>query len=387
MNVDLSGEIYASFKRAQSRARAYLEEGSHLRAAAAYRQCARFMQQYAKYVTSVRVKAQWVKKAQTYERRAEELEEMRPVEAPVSSVRGPGEAVHRDEITALIYNSDVEWDDIGGLEETKREIKAAYGLALAQKPPHVQLPGWRMILFYGPPGTGKTLLAAATSNGLEATFFNVKTSNLVSKYFGESPRLISALFAEARGRAPSVVFLDEFESLSLPRGSGESGAERRIVSTLLSELDGLVGKGDDRYVLTIAATNVPWLIDAAILRRFERRIYIPLPDGAARRRILQIHLEERGHRTKIAYAELVRRTEGYSGREIQQLCNGAIERMADRTNPGLVRAVDRGREATERYRIRTVPLTTEDFDVAFEKVRPQTTEQELAMFCQWGAGP
>jgi SpoVK/Ycf46/Vps4 family AAA+-type ATPase len=116
----------------------------------------------------------------------------------------------------------------------------------------------------GPPGTGKTLLAAATAGNLEATFFNVKVSSLLSKYFGESTKLISALYSVARRLSPAVIFLDEFESLTPSRGSGESGSERRIVSTLLAELDGLQGKDDDSFVMTICATNLPWLLDLAI---------------------------------------------------------------------------------------------------------------------------
>jgi katanin p60 ATPase-containing subunit A1 len=187
-------------------------------------------------------------------------------------------------VLSLIHKSDVQWGDIGGLEDTKDSIKSAYALALAQKPAGVQVSSWRNLLMYGPPGTGKTLLAAATAGNLEATFFNVKVSSLLSKYFGESTKLISALFSVARRLSPAVIFLDEFESLTPVRGSGESGAERRIVSTLLAELDGLQAKDDTGFVLTICATNLPWLLDLAILSRFQRRIYVPLPDPDARRR-------------------------------------------------------------------------------------------------------
>ena len=283
----------------------------------------------------------------------------------------------------LIHRSTVKWDDIGGLEATKREIKAAYGLALARKPEGVKLSGWRNILFYGPPGTGKTLLAAATSNGLDATFFSVKVSDILSKYFGESSKLLGALYSAARRVSPSVVFLDEFESITPQRGNDDSGAERRMVSALLPELDGLATKDSSSYVLTIAATNLPWLIDKAILSRFEKKIFIPLPDEAAREAILKLQLEKRGHKSEVPYADLVKRTNGFSGREIERLCKEAVGQMTRRANPDLDKQVDQGREAIANYQIRILPLNDEDFKVAFEHVQPEVTAADLERYDQW----
>lgn len=381
MPVDLSGQIFAAYERSLARAKLRFEQGRFPEAAGAYRQCAAQLEQYAQYARSKSVKARWLEQAQGYRRLAERIE---AGDFAMPTTEGPAAADNYEEIvTGLIHRSDVTWDDIAGLEETKREIKAAYGLALARKPAGVQLEGWRNILFYGPPGTGKTLLAAATSNGLDATFFNAKVSDMLSKYFGESTRIISALYAAARRLAPSVIFLDEFEALSPPRDGSQSGAEARIVSTFLSELDGLAQKGDDRYVLTIAATNVPWLIDKAILSRFEKMIYVPLPDSPARRRIFELEIEAKGHRSQIPYDQLVDRTEGYSGREVVQLAKEAVKEMVSRVNPDLVTAVERGREAAANYQLRTVPISQKDWEAAFERVARRTTDADLKRFEAW----
>jgi len=204
-----------------------------------------------------------------------------------------------------------------------------------------------------------------------------------SKYFGESTKLITALYTVARRMSPAVIFLDEFESLTPPRGSGESGAERRIVSTLLAELDGLATKDDDSFVLTMSATNVPWLLDTAILSRFQQRIYVPLPDPAARKAILEIHLMRRGHRSDIPMEELVRRTEGFAGREIEQLCQTAINHMTRRANPDLLNLVDRGHAAVSAYELRVTPLTEDDFKAAFDQIRPVANAAMLRRYDEW----
>ena len=164
-------------------------------------------------------------------------------------------------VQQLIHVSNITWKDIGGLEDTKNDIKYTLASALAKPPKDVNISLWRNILFYGPPGTGKTLLAAATSNALKsesgkALFFNVKVSSVLSKYFGESTKIISTLYDTARDNSPAVVFLDEFESLTPKRSEDASGPERRILSTILAELDGLADKGRQRCTLVRFITRM-----------------------------------------------------------------------------------------------------------------------------------
>ena len=388
MDVDLSGPLKVSLDKALAEARALEGQNKGQEAAAAYLKAAKLMNSYAEYALTRDDQVRRRQKSRQYLEVAEALKAGKrrvPVAAPPPPAQqgrlkeqSPSEdqQQYSNEIAALIHRSKVTWEKIGGLDNTKREIKFTYGLALAQKPENIKLAGWRRMLFYGPPGTGKTLLAAATSNGLGATFFNVKASNLLSKYFGESSKLITALFDAARSEADegfAVIFIDEVESLCLPRGEGsESGAERRMLSTLLSEMDGLADKGEDRFVLTIAATNAPWDLDDAVLSRFQKRIYIPLPDAEARKSILEIQLLKEGHALDYPLPEVVRSTEWFSGRDLERLSNQAINVMIEELNGQIPKCVDAGREAIEGYKLRVRPLQKKDFDEAFKRIRVDT---------------
>jgi katanin p60 ATPase-containing subunit A1 len=385
MPVDMSGAIYAEYERTLLRARRLFEAEQPADAAEGYRQAARLMNQYAAYAVAPRIRAERLRKAKAHLDVAEKIAAGKLTARATEPVTGGGDD-YEGTVAALIYRSAVTWNDIGGLEETKRQIKQAYGLSMARKPVGMRMRGWQRILLYGPPGTGKTLLAAAASNGLDATFFNVQVSDLLSKYFGESTKLISSLFALAREHAPSVIFMDEIESLTPLRGEGESGSERRILNTFMTELGGLEQKDDDRFVLTIAATNAPWLMDNAILSRFEQRIYVPLPDEPARRAILRLHLVDQGYETGVKPEKLAAATAGYSGREIGRLCSEAINHMVDACNPDLGAIVDQGREAVEAYEIQVRPLTQQDFDDALDRVRPETTPAQIKRFEEWQDG-
>jgi SpoVK/Ycf46/Vps4 family AAA+-type ATPase len=300
-------------------------------------------------------------------------------------------------VDGLMQTAKVTWDDIGGLGKVKQEIKFALGIWLAKPPKRadgkpVQLQSWRNMLFYGPPGTGKTLLAAATSRALKtrateqgAVFFNVKVSSVLSKYFGESTKIISELYGSARDQSPAVVFLDEFESLAASRDEGmDSGAERRILSTILAELDGLAEKGrTDIYVLTIAATNRPWDLDAAVLSRFDKKILIPLPDAVTRGSILEILLDKKGLESKLPREELVRMTEEYSGREIEQFCKEAQNRMIQEMNVNIPSLVDQGIDKIRGHTIKVRPLSAEDFRSAASRINPRTSPKEAERYRQW----
>jgi SpoVK/Ycf46/Vps4 family AAA+-type ATPase len=321
-----------------------------------------------------------------------------PQERPPAPTKGqlgskPPESEIKAIVTSLIHHSSVSWNDIGGLEETKQEVKFTLGITLARPPQGVRLQSWTKILFYGPPGTGKTLLAAATSNavknseGVSSVFYHVKISNVLSKYFGESSRIISELYGTARDTSPSVVFLDEFESICGKRDSSDSGAERRVLSTLLSELDGLDQKGrSDLYVLTLAATNRPWDLDPAVLSRFEKKVLIPLPDPPAREAILRIHLEKKGFRFNGPYSGLAERTQGLSGRELERFAKQVVSHMIQEMNADIPSLVDQGLNVVRGYQIRTRELQMEDFERALRSITPQTSHEEMSKYLQWKEG-
>jgi SpoVK/Ycf46/Vps4 family AAA+-type ATPase len=288
-----------------------------------------------------------------------------------------------DELVCVARN--VTWADIGGMEETKRTLKYMFGLMLARQPAGVRLPASSRVLLYGPPGTGKTLLAAACSNMLEATFYNVKASNMLSKWFGESTKLISALFARAREQTgPAVIFMDEIDGLCKEgEGDSTSGAERRIVSTFLAELDGMAEKGQPSHVIVIGATNRPWDLDGRMLQRFEKHVLVDLPDEAARKAIFRIHLDRAGVGLdrEVSLDWLASRTDGYSGRNIDHVCKDAVESMVQDLNAGVPDHVD-GKTIRD-YEIRTRPLTRADFEPALKLARPLTSRDHLREYREW----
>jgi vacuolar protein-sorting-associated protein 4 len=219
---------------------------------------------------------------------------------------------------------NIKWEDVAGLEGAKEALKEAVILPI--KFPHLfqgKRQPWKGILLYGPPGTGKSYLAKAVATEANSTFFSVSSSDLVSKWMGESERLVKQLFNMARENKPSIIFIDEIDALCGPRGEGESEASRRIKTELLVQMDG-VGK-DSRGVLILGATNIPWQLDAAIRRRFQRRVHIGLPDLAARRKMFELAVGTTPCDVSSAdYQKLAALTEGYSGSDISIAVQDAL---------------------------------------------------------------
>ncbi|GAB0497089.1 hypothetical protein MMPV_008412 [Pyropia vietnamensis] len=219
---------------------------------------------------------------------------------------------------------NVKWDDVAGLEGAKEALKEAVilpmrfpGLFTGNRKP------WKGILMYGPPGTGKSYLAKAVATEADAKFFSVSSSDLVSKWQGESEKLVRELFRMAREAGRAIVFIDEIDSLASSRSDSESESARRIKTEFLVQMQG-VGNNSDG-VLVLGATNIPWGLDSAIRRRFERRIYIPLPDARARARMFEIHLGATPHTLQHRdYMHLGAKSHGYSGSDINVLVRDAI---------------------------------------------------------------
>ncbi|ODV86694.1 hypothetical protein CANARDRAFT_6270 [[Candida] arabinofermentans NRRL YB-2248] len=224
----------------------------------------------------------------------------------------------------LSEKPNVQWSDIAGLELAKDALKEA--VILPVKFPHL-FKGKRKpvsgILLYGPPGTGKSFLAKAVATEANSTFFSVSSSDLVSKWMGESERLVKQLFAMAREQKPSIIFIDEVDALCGPRGEGESEASRRIKTELLVQMNG-VGNDSDG-VLVLGATNIPWQLDSAIRRRFERRIYIALPDQEARVEMFKLNIGDTPCALSSSdYQTLADLTEGYSGHDVSVVVKDAL---------------------------------------------------------------
>lgn len=225
----------------------------------------------------------------------------------------------------VMEKPNVKWNDIAGLEGAKEALKEAVILPI--KFPQLftgkRVP-WKGILLFGPPGTGKSYLAkAVATEANNSTFFSVSSSDLVSKWLGESEKLVKTLFELARQHKPSIIFIDEVDSLCSSRSDNESESARRIKTEFLVQMQG-VGNDNDG-ILVLGATNIPWVLDAAIRRRFEKRIYIALPELNARLFMFKHHLgSTRNTITDEGFKELAKRTEGYSGADISIVVRDAL---------------------------------------------------------------
>jgi len=190
----------------------------------------------------------------------------------------------------VVEKPNVKWSDVAGLDAAKEALKEAVILPI--KFPHLftgKREPWRGILLFGPPGTGKSFLAkAVATEANNSTFFSVSSADLVSKWLGESEKLVKSLFEMARDQKPAIIFIDEVDSLCGSRSENESESARRIKTEFLVQMQG-VGVDNDG-ILVLGATNIPWTLDSAIRRRFEKRIYIPLPDPMARARMFELHI-------------------------------------------------------------------------------------------------
>jgi transitional endoplasmic reticulum ATPase len=226
----------------------------------------------------------------------------------------------------MVEVPNVTWDDVGGLDQARDRLRE--GIELPLKHPEafrrLGIRPARGFLLYGPPGTGKTLLAKATARESEANFIATKSSDLLSKWYGESEQQIARLFARARQVAPTVIFIDELDSLVPARGGGlgEPQVTERVVNTILSELDGLEELNN---VVLIGATNRPNLIDPALLRpgRLDELIYVGTPDTAGRRRILAIHTAGMPLAKNVNLESLASRTENFTGADLEDLVRRA----------------------------------------------------------------
>jgi transitional endoplasmic reticulum ATPase len=259
----------------------------------------------------------------------------------------------------MVQAPTIGWDDVGGVDEARERLREGVELPL-KHPDAFKRMGIRPakgFLLYGPPGTGKTLLAKATAREAEANFIATKSSDLLSKWYGESEQQIARLFARARQVAPTVIFIDELDSLVPARGGGlgEPQVTERVVNTILSEMDGLEELGS---VVVIGATNRPNLIDPALLRpgRFDELIYVAVPDEEGRRHILGIHTAKMPLAGDVDLDALARRTERFTGADLEDLVRRA----------GLF-ALRGSMEAKQ--------VTMADFESGLEETRASVTEE------------
>lgn len=267
----------------------------------------------------------------------------------------------------LIEKPNVHWDNIGGLENVKQELREVVEWPLKYRRlfEHMKMKVPKGILLYGPPGTGKTLLAKAVATESEANFISVKGPEFLSKWVGESERAVREVFRKARQAAPAVIFIDEIDAVAPMRGKDiGSHVTERVVSQILTEMDGLE---ELHNVTVIAATNRPDMLDPALLRpgRFDRLIYVPVPDKEARKEIFRIHLRGRPLSEDVDIEKLAEKTEGYTGADIEAVCNEA-------TILALREYIQSGRDPENP---RDAKIEMKHFEEALKKVKPLSKEE------------
>ena len=272
--------------------------------------------------------------------------------------------------------SEVHWRDVGGLDEAKQALTESVEWPL-KYPEAFESTGIRPprgILLYGPPGTGKTLLVRALATESELNFISIKGPELLSKWVGESERAVREIFRKAKQASPSLIFFDELDSVVPARGSGtESHVTERVVSQFLTELDGLVELKD---VVVLAATNRPDLVDRSLLRpgRFDRLIYIPLPDIASRKEILKIHLSKMPISENVTVEWLAEITENYSGADIETLCREAgMLALREHIKPGM---------SKEELILDDITINKDHFERALERIKPHLSREMLEEYTQ-----
>ena len=294
-------------------------------------------------------------------------------------------------------NPNVSFDDIAELSQAKKALQEAVLLPLII-PDYfkgIRRP-WRGVLLYGPPGTGKTMLAKALATQGKTTFFNVHSSSFASKWRGESEKLVRILFEMARFYAPTTIFIDEVDSLCSKRGEGNEGeGSRRVKAELLVQMEGVnsttsaganeKSDEDKRKIVTVmAATNRPWDLDDALRRRFEKRVYIPLPNEKGRLQLFNLNLKKIEIDKNINYDKLVKLTDGYSGADICNVCREASFMPMRRellANKGR-RVEDLVNDQDFRTKIRA-PIVMNDFEKAISNISKSVSQKDLEVYDKW----
>lgn len=312
-------------------------------------------------------------------KRAEELRAHGSPAAPTlpAAAAAPAAAAGARAVEPLAIQTPVLWDDIIGVDDARQVLTEAVMLPVIA--PHqfcgIRQP-WRALLLFGPPGTGKTQIAMAAATQMKAAFYELRVSDIVSKWVGESEQNLDALFKKARATLPAIIFIDEIDSLCSSRAGGENSESAARLKTMFLTLMSGIGVGDDGLVV-LAATNLPWVLDDAIVRRFERRILVDMPSREAREQIVRRMVHNTPHSLQESdFQRIAANTDGFSGADLRVVMKRAGMASLDQ----LMAQVAAGAELAD---LDVVPIRMEDVEKALRQTPRSVRDESVRQNREW----
>ena len=349
------------------------KQGTRGTAIAAYQKAIQILQKLCTLYPKASQNKVYVDFILQYERR---IERLRGYNEVFTAGTGDNEESPIDNLM-MLEKPNVTWEEVVGLEDAKMAVEDS--IVFPVKRPDLFPLGWpRGILVFGPPGCGKTLLAAATANEINAAFYNVDAASIMSKWLGESEKNVAYLFKTARRKSgegrPVIIFMDEIDSLIGVR-TEEVGGEVRMRNQFMKEMDSIIDKNKKVHVYIIGATNKPWMLDEPFLRRFQKRIYVPLPSLESRRGIFQLYSKRLFQIDKdVAFDTLAKKTAGYSGSDLYDVVQAVHLKI--------VREVFLSGDE-ENLNVKLRSITKDDFYDVISRRKPSVYKKSLVLYEKW----